>query len=126
MQFITVISVYSGLQQAGSGHGAADLFEDRSFRSGKIGKIRISDVSALQVCHILRGDREGGGVHGETDGVQFELGFEGTRKVAGSIFFIDIADETDDRAASFEYSKPATMVFFIMERYQENGALPGT
>lgn len=35
-------------------------------------------------------------------------------------------DETDDRAASFEYSKPATMVFFIMERYQENGALPGT
>jgi hypothetical protein len=35
-------------------------------------------------------------------------------------------DEIDDRAASFEYSKPATMVFFIMERYQENGALPGT
>lgn len=35
-------------------------------------------------------------------------------------------DETDGRAASFEYSKPATMVFFIMERYQENGALPGT
>lgn len=35
-------------------------------------------------------------------------------------------DETDDRAATFEYSKPATMVFLIMERYQENGALPGT
>ena len=80
-------------QQTCGGHGFYKSLLCSSLRSWQAGQIRHTDLVAPQLGHILGSDREAGGIHRQSDRIQFELSFQTACQITGSVLVVNIRDE---------------------------------